>query len=881
MEDAPFLHPTPQTLQAYGLGRLDDSSSEAIGKHLDACPGCRRLAAEVAPDTFLGRLRNAQGQPNLPAPFLPSTACPPSLHTGASSPGPPPTSTLPPGLADHPDYEIIRELGRGGMGTVYLAQNRLMGRYEVLKVVCNALIDRPGVPDRFLGEIRNAAQLHHANIVTAYSARRLGESIIFAMEYIEGLDLARIVQEKGPLPPTYSANYAHQAALGLQHAHEHGMVHRDIKPSNLMLACSGNRDVIKILDFGLAKISREQRVDGSLTHEGQMLGTPEFVAPEQIRDARHADIRSDIYSLGCTLYYLLSGGPPFRAENVWDLYRAHHSMDAKLLNFVRPDVPSELAAAVAKMMAKEPERRFQSPVEVAQALTPFFKHGGDRVGPSAAEFSPVGPVSLGEAAGGARPAPAQPVPDRAAAPLPAVERPAAAPRAWPRPERPIDPPKAEPLPARGATIQQSSDAARTVKLLAQVTCPHCWERFQPEQVLWISEHLDLLGDPRLGPERQQRFLPSRFTLDGDAIDARGMTCRSLACPHCHLPLPRAMLEMEPLFISILGAPASGKSYFLTSMTWELRQVLQHQFKIAFTDADPSSNRALNECEESLFLNSEEHRLIPLGSLIPKTELQGELYDTVAYGQQTISYPRPFLFTMQPRDGHPGGDPLRLSRMLCLYDNAGEHFQPGQDTTSSPVTRHLAQARAIIFVFDPTQDRRFRTACRGLDQGGALQQRSSRLSRQEIILVEAADRIRRHTGLAQSSKYERPLVVVVSKFDEWSRLLGTDDDREPWRTQANVTAVDVERVESRSSRVRDILTRFSPEIVTAAESFARDITFVAVSSLGPSVQLDPYSGLAGVRPRDIRPYWAAVPLLYSLSRTMPALVPRMIRRLKSH
>ena len=97
-----------------------------------------------------------------------------------------------------------------------------------------------------------------------------------------------------------------------------------------------------------------------------------------------------------------------------------------------------------------------------------------------------------------------------------------------------------------------------IRLLTRATCPHCWETFPPEQSLWISEHVELLGDPMLGPERQQRFLPSRFTVDGDAIDARGMICRSLACPHCHLAIPRAMLEMEPLFFSILGSPASGK-----------------------------------------------------------------------------------------------------------------------------------------------------------------------------------------------------------------------------------------------------------------------------------------------------------------------------------
>src|SRR5271168_2619982 len=287
----------------------------------------------------------------------------------------PDVRTLPPGLADHPDYEVIRELGQGGMGTVYLAQNRLMGRLEVLKVVSSHLMNRRGVLERFSAEIRNAARLHHTNIVTAYSASRTGESIVFAMEYVEGLDLSRLVKAKGPLPVSNACNYVHQAALGLQHASELGMVHRDIKPGNLMLAKQGNRAVIKVLDFGLAKIKSEGAVNGGLTHEGQMLGTPDYIAPEQIGDARRADIRADIYSLGCTIYYLLTGGPPFQGTSLYDILQAHHSMDAKPLNLARSEVPVELAALVAKMMAKEPERRFQEPKEVAQALTPFFKKG--------------------------------------------------------------------------------------------------------------------------------------------------------------------------------------------------------------------------------------------------------------------------------------------------------------------------------------------------------------------------------------------------------------------------------------------------------------------------------------------------------------------------
>ena len=138
-------------------------------------------------------------------------------------------------------------------------------------------------------------------------------------------------------------------------------------------------------------------------------------------------------------------------------------------------------------------------------------------------------------------------------------------------------------------------------------------------------------------------------------------------------------------------------------------------------------------------------------------------------------------------------------MLCLYDNAGEHFQPGQDTTSSPVTRHLAQSRAILFLFDPTQDPRFRAACRGKEAGGTAQ-RAARLSRQETILNEAAARIRRHAGLSHGSKYERPMIVILSKFDEWSHLLD-DGAGEPWKTQGNLTGVDIERIEQTSARLR--------------------------------------------------------------------------------
>jgi hypothetical protein len=432
--------------------------------------------------------------------------------------------------------------------------------------------------------------------------------------------------------------------------------------------------------------------------------------------------------------------------------------------------------------------------------------------------------------------------------------------------------------APGHYDQLSAGRITPLRLLPQVTCPHCWEHFAPEQVLWVSEHVDLLGDPLLGPERNQRFLPSRYTLEGDALDAKGLACRTMACPHCHLSIPRALAEMEPLFVSILGAPASGKSYLLTAMTWQLRKELPIHFQVSFTDAEPASNRALNECEESLFLNPDLDAVVPLSDLIRKTELQGELYDTVAYGHQTVNYPRPFLFTMQPQEHQHGSDPARLSRILCLYDNAGEHFQPGQDTAASPVTRHLARSHAIIFLFDPTQDLRFRAVCRGALPSGAAQ-RIGRLSRQETILNEAAARIRRHVGLSQTSQYDRPMVVILSKLDMWSHLLGSEHDVDPWRTLGNRTGIDVEAIEQRSAHLRAILLEHCPETVAAAEAFAPDVTYIAASALGSRVELDPVTGLPGIRPREIKPYWVTVPLLYSISQVLPALVPRVVRRAK--
>src|SRR5207302_988399 len=216
--------------------------------------------------------------------------------------------------------------------------------------------------------VKAASRLAHPNIVTAYDADQAGDAHFLVMELVEGMSLDRVVAAEAPLPVARACDYVRQAALGLQHAFEFGMIHRDIKPHNLMRTPQGQ---VKILDFGLALFAQETISPtgiilpgagpvSDLTACGAIMGTPDYIAPEQIQDPHRADIRADIYSLGCTLYQLLGGRVPFPEGNVMEKLKSHASRTPAALRELRPEVPVELEEVVMKMLAKEPKDRYQT-----------------------------------------------------------------------------------------------------------------------------------------------------------------------------------------------------------------------------------------------------------------------------------------------------------------------------------------------------------------------------------------------------------------------------------------------------------------------------------------------------------------------------------------
>lgn len=264
-------------------------------------------------------------------------------------------------------YLLLSELGAGGMGTVFKARDTAMDRVVALKLIRDERLANAGALARFQQEVRAAARLAHPNIVRAYDAGTADGRHFLVTELITGHDLGHELARRGALPPGEACEYARQAAVGLQHAHENGLTHRDIKPSNLLFSTAER--LVKVADFGLARVGDAGA--GGLTTAETVIGTPDYIAPEQAISATAADIRSDLYSLGCTLYHFLTGHVPFPRDTAYAKLRAHEREEPPPLDDACPGLNPALVAVVQKLMAKNPAERFQTPLEVADALIPF------------------------------------------------------------------------------------------------------------------------------------------------------------------------------------------------------------------------------------------------------------------------------------------------------------------------------------------------------------------------------------------------------------------------------------------------------------------------------------------------------------------------------
>jgi serine/threonine protein kinase len=272
------------------------------------------------------------------------------------------------------DYVILNPIGAGGMGQVFRALHRRMKRNVALKLLPPAVTKDTSAVRRFQREVEAAARLIHPNIVAAYDAGEEKGIHFLVMEYVDGDDLANLVKKQGPLSVEKALSYVVQAARGMAHAHSQGVIHRDIKPANLLLQTSPDSSapgVVKILDLGLARFEDESLAQAGdvLTHTGSLMGTPDFMAPEQALNTKNADARSDVYSLGCTLYFLLTGRKMYEGDTMMQRLVAHREQPIPALARAKHDVPARLAAVFERMVAKQPNDRYQSMDEVDAALT--------------------------------------------------------------------------------------------------------------------------------------------------------------------------------------------------------------------------------------------------------------------------------------------------------------------------------------------------------------------------------------------------------------------------------------------------------------------------------------------------------------------------------
>ena len=365
-------------ISAYLLGKVSEAEMNEFGRHLAECPQCQSIAEELESkgDALVDSLR----QPVAEGEFLGEPQCQralahaKALGLDASASARPPEHDLP-DQVEHLErlgpYELLECIGKGGMGAVYKARHTMLDRVDAIKILSSRRMADEQAVARFRREMKAIGPLDHPNIVRAPAAGEEAGVHYLVMDFVQGHDLAKVVAKLGPLPVADACELARQAALALQYIHERGLVHRDIKPSNLMLGSNGQ---VKLLDLGLSSLRKEDEPqDESLTASGVVMGTHDYMSPEQCESSHDVTIQADLYSLGCTLYELLCGHAPFSGSDFSPVRKmmAHLNDPPPPIRELRPEVPEPLADVLGRLLAKSPADRFTTPAELAAALEPL------------------------------------------------------------------------------------------------------------------------------------------------------------------------------------------------------------------------------------------------------------------------------------------------------------------------------------------------------------------------------------------------------------------------------------------------------------------------------------------------------------------------------
>ncbi len=404
-----------------------------------------------------------------------------------------------------------------------------------------------------------------------------------------------------------------------------------------------------------------------------------------------------------------------------------------------------------------------------------------------------------------------------------------------------------------------------VPLRSRVMCPNCMAAFDPGDVLFVAEHGTLHGDPVAGEDEARRFRPSRFKIDGAAVDPLGMECHRMACPHCHVQVSRALLQHRSLHLGLVGGPGTGKSYLLASMTRMLRRQLP-RMSVTLEEPAPELNLGLHEYERTLFMPARPDEHVHL----EKTELTGlSIYQRVEYAGHSQLVARPFQFLLSRTDRARAEGVLAM-----LYDTAGEYFLPGSDRGGVQVTRNLALAQALMIMFDPLQDPQCLAALARAN--GATVDHGGTSLQQDSIIHEVVSRIARFGRGGEGAPERRRVIVVLPKADAWyEALMGEPLPDEPF-TEADGgghLTLDHGVVRSVHRRVRQRIGELCPEFMAAIRTLDAHPVFLPTSAIGRAPERLESEGVTryAVRSRDITPRWVTVPMLYALATTGSGIV----------